>query len=73
MLKIFSATNAGVEVWSEQGQKKSVLLAHVNTGGLIVYCREYTQPILSQLWSFKIRRTTFPNNKKFVDLLILRL
>ena len=32
-----------------------------------------TRPILSQLWSFKIRRTTFLNYIKFANLLILRL
>ena len=33
----------------------------------------FTRPTLSQLWSSKIRRTTFLNFMKFTVLLILRL
>ena len=32
-----------------------------------------TRLTLSQLWSFKIRRITFINHRKFVDLLLFRL
>ena len=34
---------------------------------------DISRPTLSQLWSFQIRPTTFPNYTKFVNLLIFRL
>ena len=43
------------------------------TGDWRIFGSAGTRRTLSQFWSFKIRRTTFPNLIKFADLLIRRL
>ena len=47
---------------------QSFFLSRVRAG-----CGLTARPSLSQLWSFKIRSTAFPNYIKFADLLISRL